>query len=68
MWLIHDKLDCGAPPERQITMRSELPREREIGELAPLAAMDETELRARLARQELCFVGRLDGRIVGWRW
>ena len=68
MWLIHDKLDCGAPPERQITMRSELLREREIGELAPLAAMDETELRARLARQELCFVGHLDGRIVGWRW
>ena len=65
MWLIFDKLDCGNPPEKKIPVRTSLLCEREVGELASLAAIDETELRARLGRQELCLVGRLDGSIVG---
>ena len=68
MGLILDTLDRSLTPERKIPVRTSLLFEREIGELAPLVAIDETELRDRLRRQHLCFVGRLDGHIVGWRW
>ena len=68
MWLICDRLDHGVPPEKQIPVRTSLLCERELGELAKLAAVAEPELRDRLGRRELCFIGRLDGRIVGWRW